>query len=139
MKTKITQISVARHDKAGQPYVSTYTNKAEALVTIQIDAPEFTGKKLSSFVEIGDPVEQWKIGQPVDILTSQKGNFWNFKVAKGATTQGAGTNQLFEKLFMKLQAMDAKLDVIIADMKNIEVVQDEPDPTYLPPLSTTPF
>ena len=97
MKTKITKIIVNRTNKEGEPYVSSYTNKEQAKVAIQIDAPEFEGKWLSNFVELGDPIEQWKIGQPIDIIATQKGSYWNFKVAKGGTT-GVSAGQLQKEI-----------------------------------------
>lgn len=127
MTTKITKISVQRSDKAGNPFISSYTNKEQAKVGIQIDAPEFAGKWLSAFVELGDPIEQWKIGQTVDIVTSQKGNFWNFKVAKGVVAQPQNS-QIWEKLFAKLDGIEQKID-------NLEGVEpSEPMPEELPPF-----
>lgn len=127
MITKITRISVQRSDKAGNGFVSQYTNKEQAKVSIQVDAPEFAGKWLSSFVELGDPIESWKVGQTIDILTSQKGSFWNFKVAKGAQPQS--NSQIWEKLFAKLDRIEQKIDAL-------EVVDPEsqPLPEELPPF-----
>lgn len=98
MNTKITNISVKRADASGSPYISSYTNKEQAKVGIQVDTPEFSGKWLSAFVELGNPIEQWKVGQIVDIIVTQKGNFWNFKVARGVAPVSSSGEKLMKEI-----------------------------------------
>jgi hypothetical protein len=95
---KIIKIVVARQDKSGQTYTSQYSGKEQARVALQVDSPMYQGKWVSNFVDLGDPSEQWKEGQDVDIEIIPKGQYLNWKLRKvgQAQTQG-GYAQLFEK------------------------------------------
>ena len=140
---KITDIRVARSDKQGEPMISKYTKREQAKVSIKVDEPEapYAGKWISSFVELGDPAEAWKIGQDVNINITQNGDFWNFKQAR----QGGGRNgaaelnnpngQIIEKLFTKLNLIQAEVEKIGKMLGQKEVkVEDE-----MPPLVDNPF
>ncbi len=126
---KITKISVQRTGKDGEPFISTYTKHEQAKVSIQVDDPTYAGKWISSFVELGDPIEKWQVGDEANVLITQKGNFLNFKVSRqgggrnGATELNNANGQIIEKLFTKFNLMQAEIEKIggmIAKMTKAE-------------------
>ena len=130
-----------RTDKTGEPFISTYTKREQAKVAIQVNDPTYAGKWISSFVELGDPVEKWQVGDDVNISITQKGNFYNFKVAR----QGGGKNgvaelnnpngQIIEKLFTKLNLIQAEVEKI----GKILSKQEPKGEDEMPPLGENPF
>lgn len=137
MTYTIKNISVKRSDAQGNPFVSTYTKKEQAKVSIQVDSPEFAGKWISGFVEIPSPIEQWKIGQQVDIDITPKGNFLNFKPSKGVMPQ-QGNGQVMEKLFAKLTRMETMIEKIGKMVSNLESPNQSEDEiaASIPPLES---
>lgn len=81
---KITAISIKYTDATGKPFHDSYGNKDQAKVAIQTDSPKYQGQWMSYFAPLHSEVLNWKVGDVVEVIVTEKGQFINFKPSKAS-------------------------------------------------------
>ncbi len=104
---KLTKINLYDKDKNGKLYYSEKTKRNYTRMVIEVE--EKPGKSLSGF--LNEETKNWKVGDEVDIIITEKGEYLNFSLPKKDSVNGKALeviqNTLLKQSFVLNQMHEA--------------------------------